>query len=79
MNRWPHGYSYTYNSLYDPMEWVFTDLPDRPCVAARRPFGWITIANADAAASPHTDAANLEAHRAVGEVMDRRAMPPMVW
>jgi spermidine dehydrogenase len=75
VNRWPHGYSYTYNSLYDPMEWVFTDSPDRPCVAARQPFGRITIANADAAASPHTDAAILEAHRAVGEVMNRRAMP----
>ena len=22
VNRWPHGYAYTYNSLYDPMEWV---------------------------------------------------------
>ena len=24
VNRWPHGYAYTYNSLYDPMEWVFS-------------------------------------------------------
>ena len=23
-NRWPHGYSYTYNSLYDPLDLVFT-------------------------------------------------------
>jgi hypothetical protein len=22
VNRWPHGYAYSYNSLYDPMEWV---------------------------------------------------------
>jgi spermidine dehydrogenase len=42
---------------------------------ARQPFGLITIANADAAASPHTDAAILEAHWAVGEVINRRAMP----
>jgi spermidine dehydrogenase len=75
VNRWPHGYSYTYNSLYDPMEWVYTSSPDRPCVIARQPFGRITIANADAAASPHTDAAILEAYRAVTEVVDRRAMP----
>jgi spermidine dehydrogenase len=75
VNRWPHGYSYTYNSLYDPMEWVFTSSNTRPCVVARQPFGLITIANADAAASPHTDAAILEAHRAVGEVINRRAMP----
>jgi spermidine dehydrogenase len=75
VNRWPHGYAYTYNSLTDPMEWVFTSTNTRPCVIARQPFGLITIANSDAAASPHTDAAFLEAHRAVGEVLERRAYP----
>jgi spermidine dehydrogenase len=75
VNRWPHGYAYTYNPLYDPLEWVYTSTDDRPCVKARRPFGLITIANSDAAASPHTDAAMLEAHRAVQEVLQRRAMP----
>ncbi len=73
VNRWPHGYSYTYNSLYDPMEWVFTETSTRPCVVARQPHGLISIANADAAASPHTDAAMLEAHRAVSEVIEHRA------
>ena len=75
VNRWPHGFSYTYNSLYDPVEWVFTETDKRPCVVARQPFGLISIANADAAASPHTDAAFLEAHRAVSEVLERRAFP----
>lgn len=75
VNRWPHGYTYAYSSLYDPLEWVFTSTPSRPNVIARQPFGLISIANADAAASPHTDAAILEAHRAVIEVLDRRAMP----
>ena len=75
VNRWPHGYAYTYNPLYDPVEWVYTSTNDRPCVKARQPFGLITIANSDAAASPHTDAAMLEAHRAVQEVLQRRAMP----
>ena len=75
VNRWPHGYAYTYNSLYDPLEWVFTSTDQRPCVVGRQPFGQITIANADAAASPHTDASILEAHRAVQEVLQRRAMP----
>jgi spermidine dehydrogenase len=75
VNRWPHGYSYTYNSLYDRPEWVFTETSSRPCVAARQPYGLISIANADAAASPHTDAAFLEAHRAVEEVLERRAYP----
>jgi spermidine dehydrogenase len=75
VNRWPHGYAFTYNSLYDPMEWAFTSTNSRPCVAARQPFGLITIANSDAAASPHTDAAFLEAHRAIGEVLEQRGMP----
>jgi spermidine dehydrogenase len=75
VNRWPHGYAYTYNPLYDPLDWVYTSTDDRPCVKARRPFGLVTIANSDAAASPHTDAAMLEAHRAVQEVLQRRAMP----
>jgi len=75
VNRWPHGYAYTYNSLYDPLAWVFTSTDARPCVVGRQPFGSITIANSDAAASPHTDAAMLEAHRAVQEVLQRRAMP----
>lgn len=75
INRWPHGYSYTYNSLYDPMEWVYTESDQRPCVIGRQPWGLVSIANADAAASPHTDAALLEAHRAVTEVLSRRAFP----
>jgi spermidine dehydrogenase len=75
VNRWPHGYAYSYNSLYDPLEWVYTASAQRPNVLARAPFGLISIANSDAAASSHTDAAILEAHRAVIEVLDRRAMP----
>jgi len=75
VNRWPHGYAYTYNPLYDPLEWVYTSTNDRPCVVGRQPFGLIAIANSDAAASPHTDAAMLEAHRAIQEVLQRRAMP----
>jgi spermidine dehydrogenase len=75
VNRWPHGYAYTYNSLFEPMDWVYTETDARPCVVARKPYGLITIANSDAAASPHTDAAMLEAHRAVQEVLERRAWP----
>ena len=75
VNRWPHGYAFAYNSLYDPIEWAFTATETRPCVQARQPFGLITIANSDAAASSHTDAAFLEAHRAVTEVLQQRGMP----
>jgi len=69
VNRWPHGYTYSYNPLFDPPEWAFEAGDDRPVVTAKQPFGRIAIAGADAAASPHTDAAIREAHRAVGEVL----------
>jgi spermidine dehydrogenase len=75
VNRWSHGYAYSYNSLYDPSEWAFTSSDSRPCVTARQPFGLITIANSDAAASSHTDAAILMAYEAVCHTLDRRAMP----
>jgi len=74
VNRWPHGYAYTYNSLYEPMEWVYTSSDSRPCVVARQPYGLIAIANSDAGASPHTDTAMWEGHRAVGDILNRRAM-----
>ena len=75
VNRWPHGYAYTYNSLYEPMEWVYTNSENRPNVIARQPYGLIAIANSDAGASPHTDTAIWEAWRAVGDVLNRRSMP----
>ncbi len=68
VNRWPHGYTYSYNPLYDPEEWAYTTTPERPAVVGRQRVGRITIANADAAASPHTDAAINEAYRAVVEL-----------
>jgi spermidine dehydrogenase len=70
VNRWPHGYAYSYNPLFDPQEWAYTTTADRPAVIGRQPIGRITIANADAAASPHTDAAINEAYRAVSELGD---------
>jgi spermidine dehydrogenase len=70
VNRWPHGYSYSYNPLFDPDAWAYTTTDDRPCVIGRQAIGRITIANADAAASPHTDAAINEAYRAVSELGD---------
>jgi spermidine dehydrogenase len=66
VNRWPHGYAYQYNSLWDPF-WLEGSEP--PCAVARRPFGRIAIANADAAAYAYTDAAIDQAFRAVREVL----------
>jgi spermidine dehydrogenase len=65
VNRWPHGYAYEYNPLWDP-EWA---PKDEPCVLARQPFGRITIANSDAAAYAYTDAAIDQGYRAVQELL----------
>ncbi len=64
VNRWPHGYGYEYNPLFDP-EW-----PDgqQPHILGRKPFGRITIANSDSGATAYTDVAIDQAHRAVSEL-----------
>ena len=67
VNRWPHGYAYSYDTLDDSIEWALFEADDRPCVIGRQRFGRISIANSDAAATPHTDAAIDEGYRAVGE------------
>jgi spermidine dehydrogenase len=72
VNRWPHGYTYNYNTLADPVEWALGTPDDRACVVGRRQFGRITIANADAAGSSHTDAAIDMAYRAIAEVIQLR-------
>ncbi|MDG2376095.1 MAG: hypothetical protein P8M18_07065, partial [Woeseiaceae bacterium] len=73
VNRWPHGYAYSYDTLNDPIEWALFAPDDRPCIIGRRRFGRISIANSDAAASTHTDSAIDEAHRAVGEQLVERS------
>jgi spermidine dehydrogenase len=73
VNRWPHGYAYSYNTLEEPIEWALFPSDDRPCVLARRRFGRVSIANSDAAATPHTDAAIDEGHRAVQEQLEVRS------
>jgi spermidine dehydrogenase len=64
VNRWPHGYAYEYNPLWD------ADWPagQRPCDIARQRFGRIAIANSDAAAAAYTDQAIDQAFRAVREL-----------
>ena len=65
VNRWPHGYAYQYNSLWDPF-WL--DGGEQPCVVARKPFGRIAIANADADAYAYTDCAINQGYRAVSDL-----------
>ena len=64
VNRWPHGYAYEYNPLFDP------DWPQgqEPHVIGRARFGRIAIANSDAGAAAYTDSAIDQAYRAVREL-----------
>jgi len=65
VNRWPHGYAYEYNPLFDP-DWPKGEVPHE---IGRARFGPIAIANSDAAAAAYTDAAIDQAHRAVEELL----------
>jgi spermidine dehydrogenase len=66
VNRWPHGYAYEYNSLFEPL-----DRPEseRPCVIGRQPFGRITIANSDSDGHAYTNIAIDQGYRAVQELL----------
>jgi spermidine dehydrogenase len=64
VNRWPHGYGYEYNPLFDP-EWAPGQAPHE---IGRKPFGRITIANSDSGATAYTDVAIDQARRAVNEI-----------
>jgi spermidine dehydrogenase len=65
VNRWPHGYAYEYNPLFDP-DWAEGQAPHE---IGRARFGPIATANSDAAAAAYTDAAIDQAHRAVEELL----------
>ncbi len=66
VNRWPHGYAYEYNSLFEPQN---RPSSERPCVLGRKPFGRITIANSDSDGHAYTNIAIDQAYRAVQEVI----------
>ena len=72
VNRWAHGYAYDMYShaLFDKM---YEDDEDEryPHIRARKPFGRITVANADSAASAMLEAAVEQGHRAVAELLSR--------
>jgi len=70
VNRWPHGYAYDYNSLFDSF---VLEGGEAPCEIARKPFGRIAIANSDAEAHAFTNAAIDQAWRAVGEITKKSA------
>ena len=65
VNRWPHGYGYEYNPLFDP-DWPAAE---RPHIIGRKKFGRIAIANTDSGATAYTDVAIDQAYRAVEELV----------
>jgi len=64
VNRWPHGYSYVANSLFDP-----DDYEDSVLKVARQSFGPIAIANTDAGGDAWVHFAIDQADRAVKELL----------
>jgi spermidine dehydrogenase len=64
VNRWPHGYAYEYNSLFDP-DWAPGQAPNE---LGRARFGRIAIANSDSGAGAYTDVAINQAYRAVQDL-----------
>lgn len=69
VNRWPHGYAYEYNSLFDPA-WAAGQAPNE---IGRRPFGNIHIANSDAGAFAYTNEAIDQGYRAVQEIIEKKS------
>jgi spermidine dehydrogenase len=66
VNRWPHGYAYEYNPLFEPLD---RPTSERPCVTGRQPFGRIHIANSDADGHAYTNVAIDQGYRAVIEIV----------
>jgi spermidine dehydrogenase len=64
VNRWPHGYSYVENSLFDG-----ADYEDRVLKVARQRSGRVAIANSDAAGDAYAHLAIEQAARAVQELL----------
>lgn len=64
VNRWPHGYAFAPNPLFDP-EYGPGEAPHE---IGRQRFGRVAIANSDAGATALLDAAIDQAWRAVGEL-----------
>ncbi|MFQ5548575.1 MAG: NAD(P)-binding protein [Woeseia sp.] len=64
VNRWPHGYAYEYNELFDRHGW---NRYNGPHVEGRAQIGRISIANSDASAYAYVNGAIDAADRAVNE------------
>ncbi len=71
VNRWPHGYASPHDPKSRLHSWDRDSWPEekRHWVKGRTRLGRISIANSDAAASAMSEAAIVEAYRAVGELI----------
>jgi spermidine dehydrogenase len=63
VNRWPHGYAYSEDSLFDP-----ETKGEKPYEIARKRCGSVSIANSDAGWNAYTSEAIDQAWRAVNEL-----------
>jgi spermidine dehydrogenase len=63
VNRWPHGYGYVANSLFDGNDY------DDVLTRARQKFGRVAIANSDAGGDAYAHLAIDQAERAVRELL----------
>lgn len=66
VNRWPHGYAYSSELIWEP---DYAREADKPWVIGRQPVGRIHIANSDAGAKADTGVAMAQAFRAVTEIL----------
>lgn len=71
VNRWAHGYAYEYMRPWDRY-WPQGPLP---CETARRSWGRVAIANADAGAYAYAHSAIDQATRAVQDLLPRAKLP----
>lgn len=71
VNRWSHGYAYEYMRPWDRY-WPAGPLP---CETARRGWGRVAIANADAGAYAYAHSAIDQAARAVAELLPSARLP----
>jgi len=65
VNRWPHGYTYEYNELFDQRDWSPLKGPH---IVGRKRIGNIAMANADASAHAYVNGAIDAAVRAVEDL-----------
>lgn len=73
VNRWGHGYSYWYSSLFDDF---LRNGSEPPHLRARRKFGRITIANTDSGGTDSTALAIDMAWRAINEIEEAKGTMP---